>query len=256
MFFSVQNAAFEYEKDNLILDNIQFSLDKGEILAIMGSNGIGKTTLIKCIMGILEWKTGSSYIEDKKGDESLANIAYVPQGQKTSFSYSVMEMVLFGRAKHLSVFSLPKKHDREIATQALKDMGIYHLKDRACNALSGGQLQMVMMARALAGEPKLLILDEPESHLDFHNQVIILNTIEHLAKDRGITCILNTHYPNHAIKLADKVLLLGKGDYKVGEPLEMLSSENVEKFFHVKSAVVNAQHDDKNLNLFVVLDKV
>ncbi len=256
MFFRLEKASFEYEKNNLILDNVSFYLNKGEILAIMGSNGIGKTTLIKCVMGILDWKSGSSYIEDKKGGESLLDIAYVPQGQKTSFSYSVMEMVLFGRAKHMSIFSLPQSKDYQIASQALKDMGIYHLKDRSCNALSGGQLQMVMVARALAAEPKVLILDEPESHLDFHNQVIILDTIRELAKERDITCILNTHYPNHAIKLADKILLLGKGDYKVGKPIEMLSGENVEKFFNVKSAVVNASYGEKNIDFFVVLDKV
>ncbi len=256
MFFRLENASFEYEKDKLILDDVSFTLGKGEILAIMGSNGIGKTTLIKCIMGILKWKSGESYIEDKKGAESLLEIAYVSQAQRSSFSYSVMEMVLFGRAKHMSLFSLPQKEDYKIATKALKDMGIYHLKDRSCNALSGGQLQMVMVARALAAQPQVLILDEPESHLDFHNQVIILDTIEALAKEKGITCILNTHYPNHAIKLADKVLLLGKGDYKVGKPVEILSSENVEKFFNVKSAIVNAQHNYKKLDLFVVLDKV
>ncbi len=256
MFFRLENASFEYQKDNLILDNISFSLEKGEILAIMGANGIGKTTLIKCIMGILEWKSGMSYIEDKKGKESYIDIAYVPQAQRASFSYSVMEMVLFGRAKHMSIFSLPQEEDYEIATKALKDMGIYHLKDRLCNALSGGQLQMVMVARALAAKPKLLILDEPESHLDFHNQVIILDTIKKLAKENGITCMLNTHYPNHAIKLADKVLLLGKGNYKVGKPVEILSSENVEKYFNVKSAIINGKHNDENIDFFVVLDKV
>lgn len=256
MYFRLENASFEYRKNNLILDNISFSLEKGEILAIMGSNGIGKTTLIKCIMGILKLKSGSAYIEEKTGDEIILDIAYVPQGQKTSFSYSVMEMVLFGRAKHMSIFSLPQKEDYDIATQALRDMGILHLKDRSCNALSGGQLQMVMVARALAAEPKLLILDEPESHLDFHNQVIILDTINELAKEKGITCILNTHYPNHVIKLADKVLLLDKKDYIVGRPTDVLCCENIEKFFGVKSAIVNSTVGDKDIDFFIVLDKV
>ncbi len=256
MFFRVENASFEYQKDNLILDNISFSLAKGDILAIMGANGIGKTTLIKCIMGILTWKSGHSCIDDKKGKESYLDIAYVPQAQRASFSYTVMEMVLFGRAKHMSIFSLPQQEDIDIATQALKDMEIYHLKDRYCNALSGGQLQMVMVARALAAQPKLLILDEPESHLDFHNQVIILDIIKKLAKEKGITCILNTHYPNHAIKLADKVLLLGKGCYQVGKPVDILNSDNVEQFFNVKSAIVNASHNDETIDFFVVLDKV
>ncbi|MGO1581458.1 MAG: ABC transporter ATP-binding protein [Peptoniphilaceae bacterium] len=256
MFFRIKNASFEYEQNKLILDNISFSLNEGEILAIMGSNGIGKTTLIKCIMGILELKMGQVYINDKKGKESLLDIAYVPQGHKSTFSYSVMEMVLFGRAKHMSIFSLPQEKDYEIATEALKDMGIYHLKDKSCNSLSGGQLQMVMVARAIAAKPKLLILDEPESHLDFYNQVLILDTIYSLARKRRITCILNTHYPNHAIKLADKLLLLDKGDYKIGKPLDILNSENVEKFFNVKSTIANVNVENKWMNIFVVIDKM
>ncbi len=213
MFFTVENASFGYFQNNLLFRDINFTLNKGEILAIMGPNGVGKTTLIKCIMGILDWNSGVSYIENKEHADIILDVAYVPQGTKTSFSYTVMEMVLFGRAKYMSAFSLPQKSDYDIAINALKDMGIYHLKDRTCNSLSGGQLQMVMVARALAAEPKLLILDEPESHLDFYNQVIILDTIKRLAKEKNIACILNTHYPNHAIKLADKVLLLGKKEY-------------------------------------------
>lgn len=257
MFFRVENACFEYVKDNLILDNINFSLEEGEILAIMGANGIGKTTLIKCIMGILEWKSGASYIvENGKESKTLLNTAYVPQAQKLSFSYSVMDMVLFGRAKYMSIFSLPQKSDYAIAERALEDMGIRDLKDKYCNELSGGQLQMVMVARALAAQPKLLILDEPESHLDFYNQVIILDTIRHLAKEKNITCILNTHYPNHAMKLADKVLLMGKGDYTVGKPSEVLNSENVKKFFRVKSAIIKTNIEESESDIFVVLDKV
>ncbi len=256
MFFKVEEVFFEYDKDKPVLNNINFSLSQGEILAIMGKNGIGKTTLIKCIMGILQWKSGKLYIDNEIQEGTIFDIAYVPQAQKNFFSYTVMEMVLFGRAKHMSIFSLPQKKDYEIATTALKDMGIYDLKDRSCNALSGGQLQMVMVARALAAEPKILILDEPESHLDFYNQVIILDTIKKLAKERNITCILNTHYPNHAMKLADKVLLLGRDAYKVGKPSEILVSENVEKFFNVKSQIISANHSGLDTDYFVVLDKI
>ncbi len=256
MFFIIENACFEYIKNKPIIENVSFSLDRGEILAIMGSNGIGKTTLIKCIMGILSWKSGGSYLSDKKGKEASMDIAYVPQAHKTAFSYSVMEMVIFGRAKYMSMFSIPSTKDYDIAKKTLKDMGIFDLKDKLCNELSGGQLQMVMVARALASEPQLLILDEPESHLDFKNQIIILDTIKHLAKEKNITCILNTHYPNHTLKIADKVLLMGDRKYKIGKPIEILNKQNVQDYFGVSSIILKAEVEDKLINYFMILDEM
>ncbi len=256
MFFRLENACFEYEKNKPIIENLSFSLDRGEILAIMGSNGIGKTTLIKCIMGVLPLKSGASYLSDKKGKEASIDIAYVPQAHKTTFSYSVIEMVIFGRAKYMTMFSTPSSKDYDIAKRALKDMGIFALKDKLCNELSGGQLQMVMFARALASEPQLLILDEPESHLDFKNQVLILDTIRRLAKEKNIACILNTHYPNHSLKISDKVLLMGDRKYKIGKPIEILNKENVKDYFGVSSTILRAEVEDKSIDYFMILDEM
>ena len=256
MLLQVENGSFDYEKQNPILDGITFSLSEGQVLAVMGPNGIGKTTLLKCLIGILKWHSGRSLIDGRDSSLERLKIAYVPQAHNFSFSYSVRDMVVFGRAKYMSVFASPGKEDYSIADKALEEMGITYLRDRPVNRLSGGQLQLVLIARALAGQPRLLILDEPESHLDFCNQFAILQIIQHLAKEKGIGCVMNTHYPNHALRIADHVLLLKSGEYLFAPPREALSRENMKIYFGVDSALVGVAAYGREVDQFILLDKV
>lgn len=170
IILEIKDGSFYYSKEKFIFDHINFELGEGEIMAVMGKNGIGKTTLLKCIIGLLQWTDGYSAINGKIIDfKSLNQVGYVPQAHKTSFSYTVFEMVLFGKIGHNSYFANPKTQDYEEVEKVLVRMGISELRDKPCNELSGGQLQLVFIARALVNSPKLLILDEPESHLDFRN---------------------------------------------------------------------------------------
>jgi len=256
MLLRVEKGSFYYTSDTPILQDITLSLEKGEVIAVMGPNGIGKTTFLKCLMGIYKWKSGHSLLDGKDTGNARKQIGYVPQAHRFSFPYSVRDMVVFGRAKYLPAFASPGEKDYEFADRALEEVGISAISEKSCNQLSGGQLQMVLLARALVGEPQLLILDEPESHLDFGNQITILKIIKRLAKEKGIACVMNTHYPNHALNIADKTLLLRGNKFLVGKTDQILTKENVREYFGVDSIIVTAQMDDRALNAFILTDLI
>ena len=244
MIFSVEHGEFGYA-DRKILQDISFSVKKGEVLTVLGPNGVGKTTLLKCMMGLLPWKSGRTMIDEtplykmKTGD-IWSKIAYVPQSKGTALSYTAREMVLMGRSARLGLFAQPTKEDYLKADEAMEKVGITRFANKKCSCMSGGELQMVLIARALSANPKMLVLDEPESNLDFKNQLIVLETIQRLSKEEGISAIVNTHYPAHALKIADKALLLSyNGDCQFGTVEEIVNEANMEKAFHVEVKIVD-----------------
>ena len=242
MKLSVQKGTFYYKKNVPIFENINFEVQEGEILAILGPNGAGKTTMLRCITGMLKWKDGKSILD---GEDIAAmaprklwsRMAYVPQAKSVSSAYTALEMVLLGRSSHLNVFESPKQADVEKALEVLDFLGIKHLAEKKCSEVSGGELQMILIARALAADPKVLILDEPESNLDFKNQLVVLDAMSNLAA-RGMTCIFNTHYPAHALQRAQKSLILSKGGaYVFGDTLSVVTEENIRKAFGVDAII-------------------
>ena len=253
----VKNASFGYN-NNIILDDISFSLGNNEIMTILGENGIGKTTLLKCILGILKWKSGCTYFEDKKIKDikNIKTIGYVPQAHSMSFSYTVREIITMGRAKYVGIFGIPSKVDKEKVDKAMKEVGIEYIADKPCNQLSGGQLQLAFIARALVCDPKLIILDEPESHLDFKNQFNLLKLIEKLVRNNEMSAIINTHYPEHALRISDKSLLFGKNKYIFGKTDEVLDEENIKEYFKVKSKIIDLQDYSSKAKAFVILDSI
>lgn len=259
MLLEVKNGTFSYRPNTPpILQNINFEMGMGEIMAVMGRNGIGKTTLIKCIAGVLKWSDGYSVVAGQKsnGNKPVREIGYVPQAHRTSFSYSVRDMVVFGKVGHNSYFAAPKNEDYQKADEVLERMGIKDLSNKPCNELSGGQLQLVFIARALVNSPRLLILDEPEAHLDFRNQLRLLKLIKSVVSEQNISCIINTHYPNHAIRIADKCFLLGENEYQEGTKQEIMTDTNIEKFFSVRSQTLHTSYQNKPISTFVFLDEV
>ena len=260
MSIEVISGTFSYSKDRPLLRDISFDVRKGEVLAILGPNGAGKTTLIKCLLGFNSWENGRTGIDGKdireiKGRSLWQKISYVPQAKKPSFTYKVKEMVLLGRNPYLGDFSLPGKEDRLAADKAMETAGISHLQDRNCSEISGGELQLVMVARALAAEPEYLILDEPESGLDFRNQLIVLDLIRKLSTEQDITVILNTHYPDHALRISDKVLLLfGNGIYQFGRTRQILTDEHLKALFGVDIALWNKQLNGREYSAVIPLE--
>jgi iron complex transport system ATP-binding protein len=259
MIFEVKKGYFGYGKSDNILSDISLQVESGEILSILGPNGIGKTSLLKCMMGFLKWRSGESildgedilHIEEKR---LWKNIAYVPQAKSATFSFSVLEMVLMGRSAHLGTFTQPSVKDEQIALQALEEVGIIRLRDRLFGQLSGGEMQLVLIAKALAVDPQIIVMDEPESGLDFKNQLIILSLIHRLVKKKEISAIINTHYPMHALKIADKTLILhGKQGYFYGNTREIINEENMRTAFGVNvfigSIEVNGRRYDNMVPL-------
>ena len=239
---TVRNGSFFYQKNVPVFQDINFSVDSGEILAILGPNGAGKTTMLRCITGMLRWRSGESLLDGEPihtmPERKLwQKMAYVPQAKSASSAYTAFETVLLGRSSRLSAFASPGKEDIEKAEEVMAMLGISGLKDKKCSAISGGELQMVLIARALASEPQVLILDEPESNLDFKNQLVVLDTMSHLAQ-QGMTCIFNTHYPAHALQRADKSLILSRGgNYVFGTTSSVVTEENIRNAFGVEAVI-------------------
>ncbi|KIR03363.1 Iron(III) dicitrate transport ATP-binding protein fecE [Lachnospiraceae bacterium TWA4] len=254
MELKVKNASFAYPSGQVLFNDINFSLNEQTILTILGRNGVGKTTLLKCIMGILHWKTGTLELDGKDIENArlIKEIAYVPQAHQVNFSYSIRDIVTMGRARFMGSLSVPSKKDYEYADEALERVGLADLKNRSCNQLSGGQLQLVYIARALAAKPKILILDEPESHLDFYNQFFILELLEEIVKEQGVSLIINTHYPEHAMQLSDKTLFLRREDYTFGDTNKILNEENIRKYFGVESVVDQINRSNRTIPVFAV----
>ncbi len=240
--FEVKNGCFSYPHGRQVLKNISFSVEKGQMLAILGPNGAGKTTMLRCMMGFLKWTDGQSllYGEDiahMNHRKLFSKVAYVPQAKNAALSSSVKDMVLLGRSSHYNIFGKPNAKDRQMVTDVLARLGLSFLADKSCAELSGGELQMVLIARAIVAEPQVIILDEPESNLDFKNQLIVLKTL-HALTEEGITCIFNTHYPVHALRHADKALLLDKsGNVKFGTASQVITEENMRLAFGVETVI-------------------
>lgn len=261
MIVEVTNAGFSYNGTRKVFESIEFSLGEGEILSILGPNGCGKTTLLRCINGLLKLEKGEVRIE-RESVRSLERsdigkkVGYVPQTHELTFPYTVLEMVLMGRAPHLGLFSSPSRKDVKIAEEAIETLGISHLINRPYPNISGGEAQLVLIARALAAQPKALLLDEPTSHLDFKNQIVILNMLDKLAKEKNIATIMTTHFPNHALSISDKALLMGNGkDALVGDTEDVLTERNLREIFEMDVAIISFEYGGNNLKTVVPLRK-
>ena len=252
MSLEVNAGTFSYDKEHPVLMDITFSAQPGEVVAILGPNGAGKTTLLKCILGFLPWESGYTSLEGKKIREWKRNdlwkyISYVPQAREPAFSYRTEDMILLGRSPYLGNFSVPGKKDLEIVEQVMETAGISHLAGKNCSEISGGELQLVLIARALAAQPKLMILDEPESGLDFRNQLVVLDTVSRLAQE-GMACVFNTHYPEHALQRADKSLILSKGGSCVFGPTgKVITEENIRNAFGVNAMIGEIETPESTL---------
>lgn len=244
MIFEVKNGCFRYpHTEQRVLQNISLRIGSGKILSILGANGVGKTTLLRCMMGLLKWDSGESLLDgiplhQIPGRKVWQKIAYVPQAKNSVFSHTAQEMVTLGRSAHLKMFEQPGAKDRELALSCMEAVGILHLKDKKCNEMSGGELQMVLIARALTASPSMLILDEPESNLDFKNQLTVLNCIKNLSCQRGISVVINTHYPDHALQIADEALLLNQnGTCAYGNSSDVITEKNLHQTFAVQVCI-------------------
>ncbi len=245
MLLELKDLACGYQS-KVVVKDISLTVRSGEILSLLGPNGVGKTTIFKTILGFLKKKSGDIRLDDENIDHwsrrKLAKIiAYVPQEHTPPFPYSVIDVVVMGRTASLDFFASPSKKDYQMAEDALDSLHIGHLKNRIYTEISGGERQMVLIARALTQQPQLLIMDEPTSNLDFGNQVKVLDQIYRLAQE-GLGIFMTTHFPDHAFLCSSKVALLQrKNKLCVGDVENVVTEKNLYDAYGVKVQIIQTR---------------
>jgi len=246
----VRNATFSYDGSRNIFEDISFSVKQGEAFVIVGPNGCGKSTLIDNILGLKKPSSGSimlgsTDIANMKPNEIAKAAAFVPQAHVKSFAYKVIDIVIMGRAYAAGMFSAPGADSREIAMDALSQVGITDFHDREYTTLSGGELQLVLIARAIAQRSGLLVMDEPTAHLDFRHELNVMEVISGLIKGNGISIVMATHFLNQAYYLESVgvktwVALMNDKKFEcVGPPADVLTPENLESVFRITAKVAS-----------------
>ena len=234
---SIQNLAIGYAQRPLA-SNISFTLKAGEAIAVLGPNGCGKTTLFRTLLGLLPRLQGAIQLDTKSiGDlsatEIARNIAYVPQVSSSFFNFSVIEVVAMARTPHLAWYAQPGVPDRQIAASALAELGMADFAGRPFDELSGGERQLVLIARALAAEAPIILLDEPTASLDFGNQFLILDEIAKLTA-RGRAVLFTTHNPDHALRIAERTLAMSRsGHIDCGATAAILNSKSLTALYGI-----------------------
>ena len=234
-----------------VVEHVGFSLEPGEVCCILGPNGVGKTTLFKTLLGVLPPLDGQVLIDgdsifSMSRQQVARSVGYVPQAHTPPFPFTVLDVVEMGRTSRVDVFRAPSELDRSIALEALNTLGIAHLHDRLYTQISGGERQMVLIARALAQQTELLIMDEPTANLDFGNQVDVLSYVRQLAR-AGLSVLMTTHTPDHVFMCADTVIAVkGARDVVVGPTNDVMTEQLVEDLYGIRARVVdvNSGKDD------------
>lgn len=255
----VDNLSFYYE-DKKILEEINFEVYPGEFIGILGPNGSGKTTLLKNLNRWLLPQKGCIFIDNenikKLSIQSLAKIiATVPQDTQINYDFTVEEIVLMGRTPYLKALEREKEEDYFIAEKSMEAVGVYNLKHNFITHLSGGERQRVLIARALTQQPKILLLDEPVSHLDIKYKWEVMGILKDISKTRNIIIIATLHDINIASTFCDKILILKEGKiFKFGTPKEVITAENIKEVFGVESFV--SGFTEKGAPLLITYGKV
>ena len=256
MILEVIDGAYSYDNKSFLYDNVNLKVSSGEVLSILGTNGSGKTTLLKCIMNLLHFRKGKATIDGvdiKHIKNVFKTISYVPQAKGVNSALTAVDMVVLGISPNIGLFKEPKEEDKELALQIMDDLDVLYLKDKRCDEISGGELQMLLIARAIISNPEVLILDEPESNLDFKNQLTILSKIKELVEKKNIICIINTHYPDHAYKISDKILLVNKKTKSTvfGKTEDIITKENLHNIFDVNVLVKEIEEEGHQFKIIL-----
>jgi len=236
-----RNVSFSYG-NHAVLRDVSFSAGSGRFTALLGANGAGKSTLFRCILGFLPGYGGEILlcgrdIRSLTRREQAHLAAYIPQISAPVFNYTVMETVLMGASGSISPLARPGQQQRDTAAKALKRLGIEHLAHCGINEISGGERQMALIARAMAQQARILIMDEPTANLDYGNQYRVLETVRALA-DSGYTILMSTHNPDHAQRFATHVLALQNGTvYADGTAEDVITPELIEALYQIPAAV-------------------
>ncbi|HHX73932.1 MAG TPA: ABC transporter ATP-binding protein [Firmicutes bacterium] len=240
--------SFSYGQHEII-HSLSFAVNPGEIFCLFGPNGCGKTTLLECLLGLLKISDGKILLGGINPQQSppavIARVAaYVPQVHQKTFPYLVREIVMMGRAAYTGIFSSPGRKELEGVDEVLATVGILHLRDKPYVQLSGGEMQLVMIARALLQKTPVMILDEPTAHLDYRNDLLILETVARLVTEQKLTVLMSTHNPNQTFYfeskgIATRVALMHSHTFvATGPPSQVLTEENLRRYFRIETKII------------------
>ena len=239
-----------------VLKNMDFRAHESSLVAVIGPNGAGKSTLFRCILGFLKDYSGTILIDNQdikemSRTEIARKIAYIPQTTVPVFNYDVIDIVLMGTTGSLKLLESPGKEQIEAAERALDELGIGYLRNRGFGRISGGERQLVLVARALVQNAKILIMDEPTANLDYGNQYRVMAKIKELAAG-GYTIILSTHNPEHALLFADKSFVIQKGEFvAAGSSAEVLNEEMMRRLYGVDVRILTTEINEEEARVFV-----
>ena len=254
IILEIDQLEFSYSQTG-VFHNIDLKIKKGEIFTLLGPNGCGKTTLIHCILKFLKAQHGEIRINGVdirtiKPSDMARKIAYVPQNHKKVFPYTVKEVVLMGRAAYIPAYSSPKEEDQRIAMEALRLMGILELADRPYPYLSGGESQLVALARAIAQRSEIILLDEPTAHLDSRHELMVMDKLSELIRQTDRTILMTTHYPNQALYLMNQGIPVSGALMKQGRLLafgegeQIFTAESISQLYDIECRMI--EFADKN----------
>lgn len=248
MKLEVCDAACGYNKKFPTLSNVNFSVESGQVCSVLGPNGVGKSTLFRSILGLLPLLEGRVLIDGENiarwsPSRMAQTVAYVAQSHKPPFPYQVKDVVMLGRVNKIGPTGTPSVEDHRIVESAMADMGVDHLRDAVYTDISGGELQLVMIARALAQQPRLLVLDEPTAALDYGNVVRVIGKVRELAA-KGYAVVMTTHSPDHAFMCNSKVVLLQRGlPMEFGDAPDIITEKNMRQAYGIDVRVVEFVND-------------
>lgn len=246
MLLKVEKIVFAYDSDT-VLEDVTFEAGQGEILGVIGPNGSGKTTLLRCLNKVLKPRGGVILLNDTdlvsvRQKEIARLMGVVPQNSINRFAFTVLDTVMMGRFPHLGRFDKESAGDFDIARESLRLCGVEHLSSRLVTELSGGEFQKVIIARALAQQPRVLLLDEPTLHLDIHHQLDLLELLKALAGREKLIVIMVSHDINLAARYSNRVLVLKEGRiYKAGKPQDVLTPACLRVVYKIDIEVITSK---------------
>jgi iron complex transport system ATP-binding protein len=246
----IDGLVFSYG-DHRVLDGISYHAQAGETVCLLGCNGAGKSTLFRCLLGLLTSYQGIITIDGVDirripRKELSRKIAYIPQSSSPMFDYSVFDVVCMGRSSHMGFSSVPSPEDERIVFEVLDDLGIGHLATDGYAHISGGERQMVLIARALAQQASIVVMDEPTANLDFGNQHRVLEEVRHL-KESGLLVIMASHNPQHALSYATKVIVIKGGKLiRQGSPKDVCDEALLKNIYGIDVEMIDVERKDNH----------
>lgn len=253
--YEIKNLSFKYDDDNVIFKDVNISIEEGKIYSLLGKNGVGKSTLFSILLHVIDNYDGEVKFMGKNikyySRKELAKIiGFVPQTPKLSFDYSAKEYVRMGLVSSTNLFSELKKEDDILVEKAFETLSIKHLMEKSFFDMSGGEKQLVVIARSIVSNPKIVLFDEPTSHLDISNQYNVLKIIKSL-KNKGYTIIISTHDPNQVALLDEHIIVLdGSGKISSGETKNIISKKTLKDIYKIDMIVENLDKYNRKICLF------